>query len=460
VRAEAADRTVLGHGEAAPIKPKMGDASFAEVSAAEELMWLADRNSGATPFFDCSRNLGLVVRLEGRLQPAALDASLRAIVARHEVLHSRYVEQDGRPVRMRGDISSCGLAMIDGPPIPREHTTEFLREVVKPHLGCDFDLAAGPLLRATLVALDRDEHILVVAVHHIVFDRWSRRLLEIELKRFYEQYVQAGAIDDRPLPTQYCDYVFWQNQQIASERGRRLTEYWLGRLGNLPPFHLPFCSASQDEVTSRSGTCWFSIPADEVGRMALLSRQVRATPATIMLAIFVLFLYEITGIDDLVVGVPLSDRRRPEWEELIGLFMNTVAVRATLSSGMTFLDVIDRVRRSLVDACLHQDFPYGHLLRLVDSRPAYRVIFNFLPKLPDSTLHYADVNAEVLHFSTERLSFANLGLHVRQDAGALECRLVYKADLFSPDCAQEFANQIQRITRSLLDAPEGALSAP
>lgn len=458
MRAEGADRSLLGYGETAPIKPNTGDASFAEVSSAEQLIWLADRDSGAPPFFDCSRNLGFAVRLEGRLHPAALDASLRAIVARHEVLHSRYVDQDGRPVRMRSDISSCGLATVDGPPIPPKHTAEFLREAVKPHLSCDFKLATGPLLRATLLPISRDEHILVVAVHHIVFDRWSTRLLEVELQRFYEEYIQTGAVDDRPLPSQYRDYVFWQNQQIGSERSRRLTEYWLGRLSNIPPFLLPFCSASQYEVTSRSGTCWFSIPADEVSRMALLGRHARATLATIMLAIFVQFLHEITGIDDLAVGVPLSDRRRAEWEELIGLFMNTVVVRATLASGMTFFDLVDRVRRSLVDACIHQDLPYGHILRLVDSGPAYRVIFNFMPKLPDSTLQLADVNAEVLDISIERQSFADLGLHVRQDAGALRCRLVYKADLFSPDCAQEFANQIQRITRSALDAPEAGLT--
>ena len=168
-----------------------------------------------------------------------------------------------------------------------------------------------------------------------------------------------------------------------------------------------------------------------------------------MLAVFTLFLSRLCGTDDVAVGVPLSDRRRPEFEEVIGLFMNVVVVRASVPNGLTFLDLLDRVRRNLVDACIHQDLPYGYLRQIVATRPAYKVVFNFMPTLAGADSEWAGIRAEPLPTAMDLQSFADLSLHLRHEGEAMLCRLVYKTDLFSEERGQSFAAQIQTLITAI-----------
>jgi NRPS condensation-like uncharacterized protein len=433
------------------------DASGVELSFSEELMWQADVSDPQTlPFFDCARSLWLVLRLHGALNQEALRASLEAVVHRHEVLRSRFVTRNGHPVRLISQSPSFSFTIVDGRAFPSANPYAMVEKEVKPLLE-QFDLACGPLLRAALVALSSDEHILAIAVHHIVFDRWSRRLLELELRRFYCAYATGSEPDIRPLPVQYKSYVLWQREQLNSERGHKLRKYWTDKLSGLPVLTLPCDGACESATSTRSGTSWFTIPQEEVNRLVVLSRRSRTTLAATMLAVFTLFLSRLCGTDDIAVGVPLSDRRRPEFEELIGLFMNVVVVRASISNGLTFVDLLDRVRRNLVDACIHQDMPYGYLRQIVATRPAYKVVFNFMPTLAGADVEWAGIRAEPLPTSMDLQSFADLSLHLRHEGEALLCRLVYKPDLFSEDCGQNFAAQIQILTTAVAQAPQNCV---
>jgi hypothetical protein len=408
------------------------------------------------PFFDCARSLWLVLRLHGALNQEALRASLEAIVQRHEVLRSRFITQNGHPVRLISLSPSFSFTVVDGRSFPFANPSEIVEQEIKPLLE-HCDLACGPLLRAALVELSSDENILAIAVHHIVFDRWSRRLLELELRRFYCAFVTGSDPGIRPLPVQYQGYVLWQREQLNSERGHKLCTYWTNKLSGLPVLTLPSDSACGTGTATTSRTSWFTIPQEKVNRLAALSRRSRTTLAATMLAVFTLFLSRLCDTDDVAVGVPLSDRRRPEFEEVIGLFMNVVVVRASISNGLTFLDLLDRVRRSLVDACVHQDLPYGYLRHIIATRPAYKVVFNFMPTLAGADTEWAGVRAEPLPTSMDLQSFADLSLHLRHEGEALLCRLVYKADLFSKDCGERFAAQIQALTTAIVQAPQNSV---
>jgi NRPS condensation-like uncharacterized protein len=439
------------------ITPGANDASGMELSFSEELMWQAEvGDPQILPFFDCARSLWLVLRLQGSLNQEALRASLDAVVQRHEVLRSTFVARNGQPVRLISPSPSFCFTTIDRRRSPSANPSEIVEKEIKPLLE-QFDLACGPLLRAALVQLSSDEHILAIAVHHILFDRWSRRLLELELRRLYCAFVTGSDPDIRPLPVQYQGYVSWQREQLNSERGRKLSTYWTNKLSRLPVLTLPCDGACGTGSSTTSGTSWFTIPQEEVSRLVVLSRQSRTTLAATMLAVFALFLSRLCGTDDIAVGVPLSDRRRPEFEEVIGLFMNVVVVRASISNGLTFLDLLDRVRRSLVDACVHQDLPYGYLQQIIATRPAYKVVFNFMPTLAGADMEWAGIRAEPLPTPMELQSFADLSLHLRHEGAALLCRLVYKADLFSEDCGQSFAAQIQALTTAVAQAPQNSV---
>jgi hypothetical protein len=439
------------------ITPGANDASGMELSFSEELMWQAEAGDPQIlPFFDCARSLWLVLRLQGPLNQEALRASLDAVIQRHEVLRSTFVARNGHPVRLISPSPSFSFTTIDRRRSPYANPSEMVEREIKPLLE-QFDLACGPLLRAALVELGSDEHILAIAVHHILFDRWSRRLLELELRWFYCASVTGSDPGIRPLPVQYQGYVLWQREQLNSERGRKLSTYWTNKLSGLPVLALPCDRTCRTETSTTSGASWFTIPQEEVSRLVVLSRQSRTTLAATMLAVFTLFLSRLCGTDDIAVGVPLSDRRRPEFEEVIGLFMNVVVVRASISNGLTFLDLLDRVRRSLVDACVHQDLPYGYLQQIIATRPAYKVVFNFMPTLAGADMEWAGIRAEPLPTPMELQSFADLSLHLRHDGAALLCRLVYKADLFSEDCGQSFAAQIQALTTTAAQAPQNSV---
>jgi hypothetical protein len=434
--------------------PGSNDASGMELSFSEVLMWQADvGDPQSLPFFDCARSLWLVLRLQGPLNKEALRASLDAVVQRHEVLRSTFVVRNGQPVRLISPSPSFSFATIDRRRSPSANPSEIVEKEIKPLLE-QFDLACGPLLRAALVQLSSDEHILAIAVHHILFDRWSRRLLELELRRLYCAFVTGSDPDIRPLPVQYQGYVLWQREQLNSERGRKLSTYWTNKLSRLPVLTLPCDGACGTGSSTTSGTSWFTIPQEEVDRLVVLSRQSRTTLAATMLAVFTLFLSRLCGADDVAVGVPLSDRRRPEFEDVIGLFMNVVVVRASISTGLTFLELLDRVRRNLVDACVHQDLPYGYLQQIIATRPAYKVVFNFMPTLAGADMEWAGIRAEPLPTPMDLQSFADLSLHLRYEGGALLCRLVYKANLFSEDCGQSFAAQIRALTTAVAQAPQ------
>lgn len=439
------------------IAHEANDASGMELSFSEELMWQSDVGDPQTlPFFDCARSLWLVLRLHGALDKEALKASLEAVVQRHEVLRSRFVARNGQPVRLISSSPSFSFTIVDGRSFPSVNPSEIVGKEIKPLLE-QFDLACSPLLRAALVELSSDEHILAIAVHHIVFDRWSRRLLELELRRFYCAFVTGSDPDVRPLPVQYQGYVLWQREQLNSERGHKLRTYWTNKLSGLPVLTLPCDGACGTGTSIASGTSWFTIPQEQVDRLVVLSRRSRTTLAATMLAVFTLFLSRLCGTDDVAVGVPLSDRRRPEFEEVIGLFMNVVVVRASISNGLTFLELLDRVRRNLVDACIHQDMPYGYLQQIIATRPAYKVVFNFMPTLAGADVEWAGIRTETLPTPMELQSFADLSLHLRHDGGTLLCRLVYKADLFSKDCGQNFAAQIQKLTTAVVQAPQNSV---
>jgi Condensation domain len=438
--------------------PRSRERSAMELSFGEELLWKADvRDPGVLPFFDCARSLSLTLRLQGQVNHEALRSALEAIVQRHDALRSRFVVQSGQPKRVSGLDPSIKLTVIDQSSVSPENWQGLLEHIIAQRVDGSFDLARGPLLLAALAAMGRGEHILHVAVHHIAFDRWSTRLLAHELTRFYEAHVTGRATELPPLPAQYQSYVQWQRQRLESEQSRKMIEYWLKRLDGLPDIDLRSDRAGSRPLSTRPGSSWFTIPAEDVNRLMALSRHSRATLATIVLAVFNIFLCRIGGTDDIAVGVPLSDRRRPEFESLIGLFMNVVVVRTSIAHSLTFMELLDRVRRGLVDACLHQDLPYGYLLKLVGARPLYRVVFNFMPSLPALEVKLIGANATLVQTATNPESVADLSLNVRADNGALLCRLLYKADLFSEACGERFAKQLQTLISAVLHAPNNRI---
>lgn len=425
------------------------------LSYAEEQLWLAERASpGAVPFFECAPSVSIVVQLAGPLNRAALENSLTEIVRRHHVLRSRFLVSHGRPARRFRRPSRIALTTLDLRRDPGEDRLAAARRVIAKSVNRRFDLDSGRLLRALLAALADDLHVLAITVHHIVFDRWSKRVLARELQQLYAAYAAGRAPDLEPLPAQYGDYVQWQRDRLESPFGRQLIEYWTAALSGLGELTLPLRGDCAPAASMRAGTWWFMVPPEDTSRLVAMSRRCRVTITSVLLAVLVLLLNRLSGREDIAVGVPLSDRRRPDFEQLIGLFMNVVVVRTTVTPLITFLELLERVRRAIVDACRYQDMPCGCLSTLVETpRPLYRIVFDFVPAIPASELELPALRVEPLEIDADRAALADLSLHVHHKAGTLACRLGYKADLVPAHWAGEFAAQFQSAVTAVLNAP-------
>jgi hypothetical protein len=426
------------------------------LSFAEAQLWQAHQTGGhALPFFDCAPSLSVTMRSGVPVNRTALTASLNEIVQRHDVLRSRFMARDGRPLRLCSDAMEIALTELDLRGVSNAERPCIVRRMLARHAQSPFDLARGPLLRAALAALSDEEHVLAITVHHIVFDRWSRRVLVRELTELYEAHVTGRTPVLASLPDRYGDYVRWQRDNLDGPLGRALSEYWIPRLQAVPELSLPRDCVGAHAPSTQAGACSFTIATEDVTRLVRLSRASRTTVGAAMLAVLTLFLHKLCAVDDISVGVPISDRRRQEFEPLIGLFMNVLVVRTMIAPDMTFLDLLDRVRGVLVDSCRHQDMPYGYLVRALGAqRPLYRVTFNFMPAMPPSAKASSVLEETDLAIAAKPQSLADLSFNIRHRADGLACRLIYKADLFSTTRARQFAAQLHTLLTAVLDEPQ------
>nr|BFE70219.1 hypothetical protein GCM10020092_035200 [Actinoplanes digitatis] len=324
LRAELARRRLLGATTARPAAgPTRADrGADLPLSHAQHRLWVLDQvRPGSTEYLT-----SVALRLRGDLDAGALRAALDAVVARHEVLRTRYtLSAAGDPVQVIDEPGPVELTVLDLralAPADREARIAALGT----HDRQPVDLAEGPPLRATLARLADGEHALVLTVHHIAMDGWSEGLLVGELARHYAANTVAG-----PLPLQYADVAAWQRTEMSGNVLDGHLGYWRTRLAGLSPLELP-ADRSRPPVRDSAGALHtFAIPAETAAALTRLARDRGATVFQALLAVFDILLSRYTGQHDIAVGTPIVGRDRPEVQDLIGLFVNTVVLRADLS---------------------------------------------------------------------------------------------------------------------------------
>uniref|UniRef100_UPI001651ABD6 non-ribosomal peptide synthetase n=1 Tax=Streptomyces sp. or43 TaxID=2478957 RepID=UPI001651ABD6 len=351
------------------------------LSFAQQRLWFLDQlDPGSTEY-----HVPLLVRWPGDLDVEALTAALGAVVKRHEILRTRLVP----------GANGVAHQVIDEPApfvLPRtdvsghDDPAAAARKLVHAEVMAPFDLARGPLVRATLIRTSADEHVLALAVHHVAFDEWSVRILREELAALYEAF-RAGEPDPLPpLAVQYADFAVWQRQWLTGDVVDTHTAYWRDQLADLPALELP-TDRMRPPVRSTDGAAVdFSVPAPAADALRALSRKSGVTMSMTLLAAFDVLLGWYTGSADVVVGTPVANRNRAETEDLIGFFVNTLVMRTDLSGDPTFTELLGRVRKTALAAYAHQDLPFEQLVdELVTERdrsrtPLFQVFFNYTPE--------------------------------------------------------------------------------
>jgi amino acid adenylation domain-containing protein len=414
------------------IAESAGMRRMAPASYAQERLWLLDQLEPGTPAY----NLPWAIRIHGSLSPDALRESLHGIVARHESLRTTFAEVDGQPMQIIADPDPFELPILDVGGLPEVARESEMQRLIHEEAGRPFDLTRGPLLRAVLLRLRHDEHVLLLLIHHIVTDGWSMNVLFMEIARLYEA-AAAGRPSPLPdLPMQYRDFARWQRASLTPDVLERQLVYWRTQLGGADSvLELPADRARPAVRTGRGAVQRRVFPHDLTDRLRAVGRSVNATLFMTLLAAFQTLLSRYTGKEDIVLGSPAAGRNQVELEPLVGFFVNTLVLRTNLAGDPTFRDLLARVRNVALEAYEHQEIPFERLVsalnvpRSLSHTPLFQVMFilHNAPKkiveLPGLTLEDLDIDGGTAKF--------DLTVEMAEIDEGLLCRVEYSTDIFA-----------------------------
>ena len=355
-------------------------------------------------------------------------------------------------MQMIAPSAKLAVTVIDLSQKPEAERAEEMQRLASEEARRPFNLARGPLVRAMLLRLSDQEHVLLLTLHHIVSDAWSRGVFNHELTALYEAFA-AGRPSPLPaLPVQYADYVVWQRECLQGAVLERQLQYWRQQLAGVPVLELPFDHPRPAVETYRGARTAFRLPKQLSAQLTVLSRQESVTLYMTLLAAFQTLLARYTGQDDIAVGSPIAGRNRAEFEGLIGVFVNTLVMRSDLSGDPTFRELLGRVREVALGAYAHQELPFERLVeklapvRRLNHSPLFQVMF-ILQNAPKQALELSAISLEPLEVDSGTSKF-DLTLFMSEGPDGLRGELEYNTGLFE-------AGTIRQMLWALGGAPGG-----
>jgi len=421
------------------------------LSFAQERLWFFDQLEPGNPFY----NLCGAVRVTGQLNAEALRQSIEKIIERHEVLRTAFAAVEGQPIQVVAAAGDWTLPLIDLSSRSPDDRQAEVQRLSASSARDPFDLGQSSLLRAKLLRLDETEQVLLLTVHHIVFDGWSLGVFLRELAEFYQAFSSNDLPLLSPLPIQYADFAAWQRQQLQGEILETQLAYWKQQLsGSLPILNLPTDFPRPAVQTFQGARQTWELPKDLSLALAGLGQQEKATLFMTLLAAFKTLLYRYTGQTDILVGSPMANRNRSEIEALIGFFVNTLVLRSDLNGNPTFRELLRSVREVALGAYAHQDVPIEKLVeelqpeRDLSYSPLFQVAFalqNGLTQtleLPGLTLNFNEIDTETANF--------DLTLFLEETDRGLTATWEYSTNLFQPSTIARMHGHFQILLEGII----------
>jgi amino acid adenylation domain-containing protein len=428
-----------------PIGRRPAELTEIPLSYAQEQLWFLDRVAPGLPTY----NVPAQLRLTGALDVPALRSAISTVLARHEALRTRFVEgPHGTPIQVIDPPAELPLPVVE-PADPAAAGELAAAAAAEP-----FDLAAGPLFRCRLLRLGEREHLLLIVVHHIVFDAWSFDVLLRELAALYTAAITGEPAELAELPVQPADYACWERQQPAESA--ELVDYWRAALDGYEYLQLP-TDHPRPVLESFRGRIRRHLLGEQIAAgVRSLSKRQGSTPFVVLLAALQAVLARYSGQRDIVVGVPSANRGRSSLQPLVGFLVNTLPIRADLSGDPTFLQLLDRLRRTTVAGYAHQELPFAKLVEAigVERDPGRSPVFNVLLTGAEAP---GEVPAAGLSMRLERIDLLaakfDLAFFAEFCPDGLWLEVTYASDLF----------EVETIDRMLVHYGEllaGALADP
>ena len=470
---------------AAEARPELIPLSFAQ-----QRLWFLDQLEPGSSFY----NIPLALRLSGPLNVQALERSVNEIIRRHETLRTSFhaVKQPGQPGQHWGAPAQfiSDAAPMTLPIIDISYLTAWEREVEAERQASEearrpFDLTAGPLIRVVLLRLDQNSHALLIAMHHIISDGWSVGILLSEMTALYRAFSSEhrqdlqdfsgfNSIGPHPekscqscllpeLPIQYADFAIWQRRWLSGERLDRQLDYWKRQLEGVPSaLDLPTDRPYPPVRTFRGAKYHFLISEALLEKIKAMNRSHGVTLFMTLLAAFKTLLYRYTGQSDIVIGSPIAGRNLREVENLIGFFVNTLALRSDTGGAPRFSDLLGRVRETALGAYAHQDLPFEKLVeelqpeRNLSHTPLFQVMFA-LENMALRSMELAGVQIDLMGIDSGSAKF-DLTLLASESRDGIDCVFEYNTDIFEEGTMARCSGHFQTLLEAVVKDPQHRIS--
>jgi len=434
----------------------------APASFAQERFWFIDRlGRGSTAY-----NVFAGLRLSGDVDEPALERALGELIRRHPVLRTIFREVDGVPLQVVLPFDGYALPVDDLTELDEDEREAQVKRTAGGEAAHPFDMTTEPLFRARLLRLGHGEYALLLCLHHIITDGWSQGVLHRELWQLYAAFRDGRESPLPEVPVQYLDYAVWQREQSTSAADARHMAYWKAKLAGAPAVLSLAADYPRPAVPSnRGGKVRVNISQERMDRLLEMGRAENATLYMVMLAAFNVILARYSGSDDVVAGSPIAGRRHKELENVVGMFVNTLALRTDLSGDPTLRELVGRVREMVLGAYEHQDMPLDRIVAEVQPERSlsHATLFQVAFQLSDHVMPQAmgtNAGVQVKEFAVEggeggKVDLA-LGLFVYPDG--LRGSLGYSSDLFEHGTIVRMARHLDRVLDHLVSDPDRRLS--
>jgi len=427
------------------------------LSFSQERLWFIDRLEGSLQY-----HIPAVMRLKGELNLAALQHALSTIVNRHEVLRTIFLEEDGEAYQLVKEKSNWELPLTDGASYNSKQGG--LQPLIQQLINLPFDLSKDNMLRANLVVLNDQENVLVVTLHHIASDGWSRSVLVKEVAELYSAFEENREPVLAALPVQYADFAIWQRNFLQGATLDKKLDYWHKKLHGVEPLQMPVDFPRPAIQTTRGGSKGFAFDKATSAALQQLSQQQGSTLFMTLQAALNVLLVRYSGQKDFCTGTGIAGRQQQEIEGLIGFFVNTLALRTIINTEDRFTDLLQQVRKTTLEAYENQDVPFEKVVDTVVSKrdrsrnPIFQVMFVLqnTPEVPNLALGKLQLARERYQHTTAQF---DLSFSITEYANGLDGSLEYNADLYTPQTIDRLITHFKQLVISIVQAPQQKISA-
>jgi amino acid adenylation domain-containing protein/non-ribosomal peptide synthase protein (TIGR01720 family) len=429
------------------------------ISHSQEALLLLDRLGIGAVY-----NESMALRLEGAWSVPALRESLGKLVERHEILRTRIVvTSEGQGAQIIDPAGRLNLDIADLSSLSADQQAHEVRRRMQDELLRRFDLASGPLFRVALLRLSDVEYVLCITAHHIIWDLWSLGVLLKELGILYAGCVSGRQAQLPPLEVQYADYVLWQREWLQSGVLEKQLKYWKAQLAEAPGLlELPTDKPRPMQPSFRGAHRWFHVSNETSSALNQLGRHQNATFYMVLLAAFQILLSRWSGQRDIVVGSPIAGRKRRPTEQLIGFFVNMLALRTNLSGDPTFPELLARVKEVVLGAFDHPDVPFEKLVselqpeRHLSRQALFQVTFA-LQNQGHQLMHLPGLKMTPIELHHQTAKF-DLSVEFFETATGLASRMEYSTDLFDASTIERFTSNFKTLLEGIAIDPNRRVS--